>query len=344
MSTLALPGFAEGDPVAELWDRHCRSRQPESKATCAVLEAVADILQQEGIAPSPTAVFAATMSSLERADASIPAEQTGAMLTVLATALEHAPPAPVLSRLPATAKVLMSAGRAARSPHPRFAGWCAASACSWRRCARRRRRRRSSRTGSTAPSPSPLSATCASTGGPRCASKRRRRLARRFARSEKRPRQTPPAAPSRRSRSSPCARPARPRASSRNAAPRAQAAEQRARAAAAESPFLGALKRILVSSASPPPAVAAAVVGLLDLCPCSRSTHATRSSRSRRRARRRPRRAQTPPRSPPRRFRLGARPPTTRPPAAAATTARRRSRHRRRRRRGGAPPDARRLA
>ena len=38
------------------------------------------------------------------------------MLTVLATALEHAPPAPVLSRLPATAKVLMSAGRAARAP------------------------------------------------------------------------------------------------------------------------------------------------------------------------------------------------------------------------------------
>ena len=90
MSTLALPGFAEGDPVAELWDRHCRSRQPESKATCAVLEAVADILQQEGIAPSPTAVFAATMSSLERADASMPAEQTGAMLTVLATALDIA--------------------------------------------------------------------------------------------------------------------------------------------------------------------------------------------------------------------------------------------------------------
>ena len=112
MSMLTLPGFAEGDPVAELWDRHCRSRQPESKATCAVLEAVADILQQEGIAPSPTAVFAATMSSLERADAAMPAEQTGAMLTVLATALEHAPPAPVLSRLPATAKVLMSAGRA----------------------------------------------------------------------------------------------------------------------------------------------------------------------------------------------------------------------------------------
>ena len=122
MTPSALPGFAEGDPVAELWDRHSRSRQPESKATCAVLEAVADILQQEGIAPSPTAVFVAVMSSMERADDSTSAEQTVAMLTVLATALEHAPPAPVLSRLPATAKVLMSAGRAAQESPPALRG------------------------------------------------------------------------------------------------------------------------------------------------------------------------------------------------------------------------------
>lgn len=111
---MTLPGFAEGDPVAELWDRHSRSVLPESKATCAVLEAVAEILQQQRIAPSPTAVFAATLSSMERAAEATPVEQTVAMLTVLATALEHAPPAPVLSRLPACAKVLMSAGRAAQ--------------------------------------------------------------------------------------------------------------------------------------------------------------------------------------------------------------------------------------
>ena len=106
------------DPIADLYGRHRRSVQPESRAVAAVLEAVAELLREEGIAPSPTAVFAATMSSLERADAASSPEQTSAMLTVLGAALEHAPTAPILSRVPASMKVLMAVGKASQeSPH-----------------------------------------------------------------------------------------------------------------------------------------------------------------------------------------------------------------------------------
>ena len=109
-----LAGFEMGDPVSELYGRHRRSQQPESRQVTAVLEAVADILRQESISPSPTAVFAAVMSSLEREDITGAPERASAMLTVLGTALEHAPTAPVLSRLPASMKVLLSLGRAAQ--------------------------------------------------------------------------------------------------------------------------------------------------------------------------------------------------------------------------------------
>ena len=62
-------------------------------------------------------MFAAA-ASLEREDITGAPERASAMLTVLGTALEHAPTAPVLSRLPASMKVLLSLGRAAQdTPH-----------------------------------------------------------------------------------------------------------------------------------------------------------------------------------------------------------------------------------
>jgi ribosomal RNA-processing protein 12 len=278
MSTLALPGFADGDPVAELWDRHCRSRQPESKATCAVLEAVADILQQEGIAPSPTAVFAATMSSLERADASIPAEQTGAMLTVLATALEHAPPAAVLSRLPATAKVLMSAGRAAQESPPALRGVvrcigllvatlrAAPSAQAvlenWEHCAK----------------PFAAISNLCVDGRPKV----RKQAAASVGEALRALRDTPAADPAGRAFAAVAVKSLRaPGKAARELADMhgsagAKAAEQRAQAAAAESlHLLGALKRILGELSEPAAGeVAAAVVGLLDLSEPMLTQHA----------------------------------------------------------------------
>ena len=78
-----LEGFEIGDPVAELYERNLTSSSAESKHVTAVLEAVADILRQEGIKPSPTAVFAASLSSLERANTEASPEMSAAMLTVL---------------------------------------------------------------------------------------------------------------------------------------------------------------------------------------------------------------------------------------------------------------------
>ena len=108
-----LEGFEIGDPVAELYERNLTSSSAESKHVTAVLEAVADILRQEGIKPSPTAVFAASLSSLERANTEASPEMSAAMLTVLGVALEHAPTGPVLSRLPHAMQVLLATGRAA---------------------------------------------------------------------------------------------------------------------------------------------------------------------------------------------------------------------------------------
>ena len=109
-----LEGFEIGDPVAELYERNLTSSSAESKHVTAVLEAVADILRQEGIKPSPTAVFAASLSSLERANTEASPETSAAMLTVLGVALEHAPTGPVLSRLPHAMQVLLATGRAAQ--------------------------------------------------------------------------------------------------------------------------------------------------------------------------------------------------------------------------------------
>jgi hypothetical protein len=60
-------GFeSEGGVVAELRARHGRSAQPESQQVLAVLQAVLEVVQAEGLQPSPTALFAAVMSALER--------------------------------------------------------------------------------------------------------------------------------------------------------------------------------------------------------------------------------------------------------------------------------------
>ena len=109
-----LEGFETGDPVAELYERHLMSSSADSKHVTAVLEAVASILKAEGIKPSPTAVFAASLSSLERTDTEASPETSAAMLTVLGVALEHAPTGPVLSRLPHAMQVLLKTGRAAQ--------------------------------------------------------------------------------------------------------------------------------------------------------------------------------------------------------------------------------------
>ena len=55
-----------GGVVTEVYAKHRNSTQPESQQVCAVLGAVMEVVQSEGLQPTPTALFAALMSSLEK--------------------------------------------------------------------------------------------------------------------------------------------------------------------------------------------------------------------------------------------------------------------------------------
>ena len=52
--------------AAEIYAKHRNSTQPESQQVCAVLGAVLEVVQAEGLQPTPTTLFAALMSSLEK--------------------------------------------------------------------------------------------------------------------------------------------------------------------------------------------------------------------------------------------------------------------------------------
>jgi hypothetical protein len=68
---------ADGGIVAEIRGRHGHSAQPESQQVLAVLQAVLEVIAAEGMTATPTTIFAALMSALERPDAqSSPAVST----------------------------------------------------------------------------------------------------------------------------------------------------------------------------------------------------------------------------------------------------------------------------
>ena len=50
----------------ELLQKHSNSTQESSQTLCAVLRATLEVLQGEGLEPTPSALFAAVMTSLER--------------------------------------------------------------------------------------------------------------------------------------------------------------------------------------------------------------------------------------------------------------------------------------
>jgi hypothetical protein len=52
--------------AGELLEKHQNSTQPSSQTLCAVLRATLEVLQSEGLEATPSALFAAVMSSLER--------------------------------------------------------------------------------------------------------------------------------------------------------------------------------------------------------------------------------------------------------------------------------------
>ena len=53
-----------GSFLSDLYSKHRNSTQAESMHLCAVMTAVIEVIESQGLAVSPTSVFAAVMSSL----------------------------------------------------------------------------------------------------------------------------------------------------------------------------------------------------------------------------------------------------------------------------------------
>lgn len=66
--------------VQEILARHGHSAQPHSQQLCAILSAVLEVLRAEGLQPTPTALYAALMSSLEKKETLNNSEVGGGML------------------------------------------------------------------------------------------------------------------------------------------------------------------------------------------------------------------------------------------------------------------------
>lgn len=59
-------GDADGGVAAEIQRRFGHSAQPESQQVAVTLQAITDVIKNEGLPLSPTSYFAATMSALEQ--------------------------------------------------------------------------------------------------------------------------------------------------------------------------------------------------------------------------------------------------------------------------------------
>lgn len=66
LAGLSMDIDTDGGIVAEINSRHGRSAQPQSKQVVAVLQAVLEVLQAEGMPRTPTTMFAATMSAMDK--------------------------------------------------------------------------------------------------------------------------------------------------------------------------------------------------------------------------------------------------------------------------------------
>lgn len=69
LASLRMDTNADGGIVTEIKSRHGHSAQPESQQVLAVLQAVLEVIGAEGMAATPTTIFAALMSALDRQDA-----------------------------------------------------------------------------------------------------------------------------------------------------------------------------------------------------------------------------------------------------------------------------------
>eukprot|EP00879_Flechtneria_rotunda_P018341 GHRR01019238.1.p1 GENE.GHRR01019238.1~~GHRR01019238.1.p1 ORF type:complete len:243 (+),score=93.56 GHRR01019238.1:96-824(+) len=105
---------ADGGIVAEIHSRHGRSAQPESQQVLAVLRAVLEVISAEGMAATPTTIFAALMSALDRPDAQSSPGITLAMCTVLAVALVRVPNGVLRSKFNSSVQLLSKVAERSR--------------------------------------------------------------------------------------------------------------------------------------------------------------------------------------------------------------------------------------
>ncbi|KAL0054199.1 hypothetical protein WJX82_005285 [Trebouxia sp. C0006] len=104
-----MMGDAPVEGVAgEIYAKHRNSTQPESHQVCAILGAVLEVVQAEGLQPTPTTLFAALMSSLEKSETQASAQVAGAMCTVLASVLGRVPAQILRSRFNASVQIMQS--------------------------------------------------------------------------------------------------------------------------------------------------------------------------------------------------------------------------------------------
>lgn len=96
---------SSGGVVAEVYAKHRNSTQPESHQVCAVLGAVIEVVQAEGLQPTPTALFAALMSSLEKPETQVSPQVWQCLLKA------HLLPCPVLFVNKASLMISHSGGR-----------------------------------------------------------------------------------------------------------------------------------------------------------------------------------------------------------------------------------------
>lgn len=104
-----LEADISGPSVAEeIFARHRNSTQPESQQLCIILTSVLEVIAAEGLQPTPTALFAALMSSLQRPETISNPEVTAAMCNVLAPVLDRVPTSVLRSRAVQSAQVLVA--------------------------------------------------------------------------------------------------------------------------------------------------------------------------------------------------------------------------------------------
>ncbi|KFM26255.1 RRP12-like protein [Auxenochlorella protothecoides] len=118
----------DGAFIAELRAKHSHSSQPESRQLLAIASALLEVVREEGLDPTPTALFAAAMASLERPDVARSPPLLAGMATLLNSLLPRVPN-PVLRAKFAPASALLrgllaGAGTDAQLARPALGALC----------------------------------------------------------------------------------------------------------------------------------------------------------------------------------------------------------------------------